>query len=190
MSRLQGLKAKGIQLKISSGLSGNSSELGILAKHSQLSLSLYYTFCLFVFKHAAAYLCLFSLLIVLCPCLFNSVLTLFPSFCLLRPLSFSLSLSLFQKFFFLPPFIFFLICIPLSLFPDAEVHYVNMTALTKGHLLSSFWVVDRRHFYIGSASMDWRSLATVLKKHIHAKICTLTQKQASCSTLGIILTIS
>ncbi|XP_071336246.1 inactive phospholipase D5-like [Trachinotus anak] len=43
---------------------------------------------------------------------------------------------------------------------NAEVHYVNMTALTKGHLLSSFWVVDRRHFYIGSASMDWRSLAT------------------------------
>ncbi|KAM8738894.1 inactive phospholipase D5 isoform 2-T2 [Acanthopagrus schlegelii] len=42
----------------------------------------------------------------------------------------------------------------------AEVHYINMTALTKGHLLSSFWVVDRRHFYIGSASMDWRSLAT------------------------------
>uniref|UniRef100_A0A3Q1I884 PLD phosphodiesterase domain-containing protein n=1 Tax=Anabas testudineus TaxID=64144 RepID=A0A3Q1I884_ANATE len=76
LSRLQGLKAKGIQLKISSGLSGNSSELGILAKH------------------------------------------------------------------------------------NAEVHYVNMTALTKGHLLSSFWVVDRRHFYIGSASMDWRSLAT------------------------------
>uniref|UniRef100_H3CPT7 PLD phosphodiesterase domain-containing protein n=1 Tax=Tetraodon nigroviridis TaxID=99883 RepID=H3CPT7_TETNG len=43
---------------------------------------------------------------------------------------------------------------------SAEVHYVNMTALTKGHLLSSFWVVDKRHFYIGSASMDWRSLAT------------------------------
>lgn len=38
---------------------------------------------------------------------------------------------------------------------------MNMTALTKGHLLSSFWVVDKRHFYIGSASMDWRSLATV-----------------------------
>ncbi|XP_068597743.1 inactive phospholipase D5-like [Brachionichthys hirsutus] len=43
---------------------------------------------------------------------------------------------------------------------NAEVHYVNMTALTRGHLLSSFWVVDRRHFYFGSASMDWRSLAT------------------------------
>lgn len=42
----------------------------------------------------------------------------------------------------------------------AEVHYLNMTALTKGHLHSSFWVIDKKHFYIGSASMDWRSLAT------------------------------
>ncbi|KAK7902087.1 hypothetical protein WMY93_018856 [Mugilogobius chulae] len=42
----------------------------------------------------------------------------------------------------------------------AEVHYLNMTALTKGHLSSSFWVIDNKHFYIGSASMDWRSLAT------------------------------
>ncbi|XP_060943608.1 inactive phospholipase D5-like [Limanda limanda] len=75
LSRLQGLKAKGVQLKISSGMI-DSAELKTLARH------------------------------------------------------------------------------------NAEVHYVNMTALTKGHLLSSFWVVDRRHFYIGSASMDWRSLAT------------------------------
>ncbi|XP_034753574.1 inactive phospholipase D5-like isoform X1 [Etheostoma cragini] len=75
LSRLQGLKAKGIQLKISSGMT-DSTELGMLAKH------------------------------------------------------------------------------------NAEVHYVNMTALTKGQLHSSFWVVDRKHFYIGSASMDWRSLAT------------------------------
>ncbi|XP_069549096.1 inactive phospholipase D5-like isoform X1 [Brachyistius frenatus] len=42
---------------------------------------------------------------------------------------------------------------------NAEVHYINMSALTKGSMQSSFWVVDRRHFYIGSASMDWRSLA-------------------------------
>ncbi|XP_029031715.1 inactive phospholipase D5-like [Betta splendens] len=76
LSRLQGLKARGIQLKIASGLSGNSTELWTLATH------------------------------------------------------------------------------------NAEVHYLNTTALTKGHLNSSFWVVDRRHFYLGSASMDWRSLAT------------------------------
>lgn len=41
----------------------------------------------------------------------------------------------------------------------AEVHYLNMTALTKGDLHSSFWVIDKKHFYIGSATMDWRSLA-------------------------------
>uniref|UniRef100_A0A3Q3H0T1 Inactive phospholipase D5-like n=1 Tax=Labrus bergylta TaxID=56723 RepID=A0A3Q3H0T1_9LABR len=75
LSRLQGLKDKGIQLKISSGVF-NSSELNTLAKYK------------------------------------------------------------------------------------ADIHYVNMTALTKGHLLSSFWVVDRRHIYIGSSSMDWRSFAT------------------------------
>ncbi|KAM3862549.1 inactive phospholipase D5-like [Diretmus argenteus] len=75
LSRLQGLKAKGIQLKISSGMI-DSAELRTLARH------------------------------------------------------------------------------------NAEIHYVNMTALTKGDLHSSFWVVDRRHLYFGSASMDWRSLAT------------------------------
>ncbi|CAJ1067072.1 inactive phospholipase D5-like [Xyrichtys novacula] len=48
----------------------------------------------------------------------------------------------------------------LAKYKSADIHYVNMTALTKGHLLSSFWVVDRRHIYIGSGSMDWRSLAT------------------------------
>ncbi|XP_043111134.1 inactive phospholipase D5 isoform X3 [Puntigrus tetrazona] len=42
----------------------------------------------------------------------------------------------------------------------AEVHYLNMKALIKGQLNSSFWVVDRRHMYIGSAGMDWRSLST------------------------------
>ena len=42
-----------------------------------------------------------------------------------------------------------------------EVHYINMTALTKVFLHSSFWVVDRKHIYIGSATRDWRSLSTV-----------------------------
>nr|XP_046234893.1 inactive phospholipase D5 [Scatophagus argus] len=41
----------------------------------------------------------------------------------------------------------------------AEVHFVNMTALTRGGLHSSFWIVDRKHIYIGSADMDWRSLS-------------------------------
>ncbi|XP_067314364.1 inactive phospholipase D5 isoform X1 [Pseudorasbora parva] len=41
----------------------------------------------------------------------------------------------------------------------AEVRYVNMTALTRGRLLSSFWVVDRKHIYIGSAGMSWKALS-------------------------------
>lgn len=38
-----------------------------------------------------------------------------------------------------------------------------MTTLTNGQLLSSFWVVDKKHIYIGSAGMDWRALSTVLE---------------------------
>ncbi|XP_051997145.1 inactive phospholipase D5-like isoform X1 [Xyrauchen texanus] len=41
----------------------------------------------------------------------------------------------------------------------AEVRFVNMTALTRGRLLSSFWVVDRKHIYIGSAGMNWMALS-------------------------------
>lgn len=48
---------------------------------------------------------------------------------------------------------------------DAEVHFVNMTLFTRGGLHSSFWIVDRKHIYIGSADMDWRSLSKV-KAHI------------------------
>ncbi|KAA0713331.1 Inactive phospholipase D5 [Triplophysa tibetana] len=41
----------------------------------------------------------------------------------------------------------------------AEVRYVNMTAFTRGRLLSSFWVVDRKHIYIGSGGMSWKALS-------------------------------
>ncbi|XP_069092660.1 inactive phospholipase D5 [Pleurodeles waltl] len=41
---------------------------------------------------------------------------------------------------------------------DAEVLYLNMTAFTEGRLHASFWVVDRKHIYIGSASLDRQSL--------------------------------
>ncbi|XP_072906600.1 inactive phospholipase D5-like [Hemitrygon akajei] len=38
------------------------------------------------------------------------------------------------------------------------VKYINMTPIIDGKLHSSFWVVDKKHIYIGSAHMDWRSL--------------------------------
>ncbi|XP_078103104.1 5'-3' exonuclease PLD3 isoform X2 [Sander vitreus] len=43
----------------------------------------------------------------------------------------------------------------------ANIRTVNMRALTSGVLHTKFWVVDKKHIYIGSANMDWRSLTQV-----------------------------
>ncbi|KAI4883034.1 hypothetical protein NFI96_017795 [Prochilodus magdalenae] len=43
----------------------------------------------------------------------------------------------------------------------ADVRFVNMRRLTSGVLHTKFWVVDKKHIYIGSANMDWRSLTQV-----------------------------
>lgn len=177
LSKLQGLKARGVNLKISSGII-DSTELSALDKHCQLSLSLYYTFSVSVFKRAAAWLCLF----ILSPHLSRKILLISTSHSVFQFTCFISSRFSFCLLPDLPPrlYSYHLLFMPFDVsllsfthapflsrtpFPDAEVHYINMTALTKGHLLSSFWVVDRRHFYIGSASMDWRSLATVSTIH-------------------------
>lgn len=39
---------------------------------------------------------------------------------------------------------------------------MNMSAYNEGRLQSSFWIVDKQHVYIGSASLDWRSLGQVI----------------------------
>ncbi|XP_074534772.1 5'-3' exonuclease PLD3 [Halichoeres trimaculatus] len=43
----------------------------------------------------------------------------------------------------------------------AHIRTVNMKKLTSGVLHTKFWVVDKKHIYIGSANMDWRSLTQV-----------------------------
>ncbi|XP_062329630.1 5'-3' exonuclease PLD3 [Osmerus eperlanus] len=43
----------------------------------------------------------------------------------------------------------------------ADIRTVNMRQLTSGVLHTKFWVVDKKHVYIGSANMDWRSLTQV-----------------------------
>ncbi|XP_054649746.1 5'-3' exonuclease PLD3 isoform X2 [Dunckerocampus dactyliophorus] len=43
----------------------------------------------------------------------------------------------------------------------AAIRTVNMRGLTSGVLHTKFWVVDKKHVYIGSANMDWRSLTQV-----------------------------
>ncbi|KAM6961293.1 5'-3' exonuclease PLD4 [Aplochiton taeniatus] len=42
-----------------------------------------------------------------------------------------------------------------------QARRVNCGRLTHGVLHSKFWIVDRKHVYIGSANMDWRSLTQV-----------------------------
>ena len=44
----------------------------------------------------------------------------------------------------------------------AEVRNVNFTRLWgAGVLHTKLWLVDGKHFYVGSANMDWRSLTQV-----------------------------
>ncbi|KAM4590433.1 5'-3' exonuclease PLD3 [Fundulus diaphanus] len=43
----------------------------------------------------------------------------------------------------------------------AAIRTVDMRALTSGVLHTKFWVVDKKHIYVGSANMDWRSLTQV-----------------------------
>ncbi|XP_034530303.1 5'-3' exonuclease PLD4 [Notolabrus celidotus] len=42
-----------------------------------------------------------------------------------------------------------------------QVRKVNFGRLTRGVLHSKFWIVDRKHVFIGSANMDWRALTQV-----------------------------
>lgn len=70
----------------------------------------------------------------------------------------------------------------LSVCLDADVHFVNMTALTGGGLRSSFWIVDRKHIYIGSADMDWRSLSKVTK-HVNNRTTFWSKNRTAASPL-------
>lgn len=45
-----------------------------------------------------------------------------------------------------------------------QVRKVNFGRLTRGVLHSKFWIVDRKHVFIGSANMDWRALTQVTAK--------------------------
>lgn len=44
----------------------------------------------------------------------------------------------------------------------AEVRSLNFQKLVGGGVLhTKFWIVDRKHVYVGSANMDWRALTEV-----------------------------
>lgn len=55
----------------------------------------------------------------------------------------------------------------------AKVRNLNLTRLGHhGILHSKFWTVDGRHAYIGSANMDWRSLAQVKEVGVLMRNCS------------------
>ncbi|CAH2084564.1 unnamed protein product [Euphydryas editha] len=55
----------------------------------------------------------------------------------------------------------------------AQVRSLNFSKLLGGGVLhTKFWIVDRTHFYIGSANMDWRSLTQVKELGILAYNCS------------------
>ncbi|KAL6478045.1 hypothetical protein MHYP_G00138800 [Metynnis hypsauchen] len=53
-----------------------------------------------------------------------------------------------------------------------HVRRVNFGRLTRGILHTKFWIVDRRHIYIGSANMDWRALTQVKELGVVIYNCT------------------
>ncbi|XP_063703810.1 5'-3' exonuclease PLD3-like isoform X2 [Culicoides brevitarsis] len=55
----------------------------------------------------------------------------------------------------------------------AVVRSVDFPRLVGGGVLhTKLWIVDRQHFYVGSANMDWRSLTQVKELGILATNCT------------------
>lgn len=55
----------------------------------------------------------------------------------------------------------------------AQVRSLNFSKLLgNGILHTKFWIIDRKHFYIGSANMDWRALTQVKELGIVAFNCS------------------
>lgn len=55
----------------------------------------------------------------------------------------------------------------------AEVRSLNFAKLIgAGVLHTKLWIIDRKHFYVGSANMDWRALTQVIQIKIITNKCT------------------
>uniref|UniRef100_A0A8C5GZ83 PLD phosphodiesterase domain-containing protein n=1 Tax=Gouania willdenowi TaxID=441366 RepID=A0A8C5GZ83_GOUWI len=53
-----------------------------------------------------------------------------------------------------------------------QVRRVNFGRLTGGVLHSKFWIVDRKHVFIGSPNMDWRALTQVKELGVRIYNCS------------------
>ncbi|TRY88702.1 hypothetical protein DNTS_006272 [Danionella cerebrum] len=54
----------------------------------------------------------------------------------------------------------------------AEVRGVDLQSITGGILHTKLWVVDKKHMYLGSANMDWRSLSQVKEVGVAVEDCS------------------
>ncbi|XP_068570350.1 5'-3' exonuclease PLD3 isoform X2 [Cebidichthys violaceus] len=61
----------------------------------------------------------------------------------------------------------------------AEVREVDLEAVTGGIVHTKLWVVDQKHFYLGSANMDWRSLSQVKEVGLSVEHCSCLAQDAS-----------
>ncbi|XP_056294883.1 5'-3' exonuclease PLD3 isoform X2 [Pseudoliparis swirei] len=61
----------------------------------------------------------------------------------------------------------------------AEVREVDLRAVTGGIVHTKLWVVDQKHFYLGSANMDWRSLSQVKEVGLAVEDCSCLALDAS-----------
>ncbi|XP_017295801.1 5'-3' exonuclease PLD3 isoform X2 [Kryptolebias marmoratus] len=60
----------------------------------------------------------------------------------------------------------------------AQVREVNLSAVTGGIVHTKLWVIDQKHFYIGSANMDWRSLSQVKEVGLAVENCSCLAQDA------------
>ncbi|KAL6118127.1 uncharacterized protein ACO6RY_15781 [Pungitius sinensis] len=61
----------------------------------------------------------------------------------------------------------------------ADVREVDLKAVTGGIVHTKLWVVDQKHFYLGSANMDWRSLSQVKEVGLSVEDCGCLAQDAS-----------
>uniref|UniRef100_A0AAQ4P736 Phospholipase D family, member 7 n=1 Tax=Gasterosteus aculeatus aculeatus TaxID=481459 RepID=A0AAQ4P736_GASAC len=61
----------------------------------------------------------------------------------------------------------------------AEVREVDLRAVTGGIVHTKLWVVDQKHFYLGSANMDWRSLSQVKEVGLSVEDCSCLAQDAT-----------
>ncbi|KAG7329310.1 hypothetical protein KOW79_007484 [Hemibagrus wyckioides] len=61
----------------------------------------------------------------------------------------------------------------------AEIREVDLEKITGGVVHTKLWVVDKKHMYVGSANMDWRSLTQVKEVGVSVEDCSCLAQDAS-----------